>query len=51
MPLTISINSPNVSNMAGSENITRIGLTTVLMIENIKPASKNPNIPAVISTF
>jgi hypothetical protein len=43
-PLTISINKPRVTNIAGSDNMTIKGFNTALTTENISPAPKNPTI-------
>ena len=43
-PLTININRPRVTNIAGSDSITIKGFNTALTTENISPATKNPMI-------
>jgi hypothetical protein len=49
-PLTNRVKSPNVKRIAGSANITTIGLIIVLITENIRPASRNiPTSPGMVS--
>ena len=44
-PLIINVNRPRVNRIAGNDKMMMIGLSILLMTENIKPANKNVNKP------